>query len=146
MVATVPELLACPVRVIMMADPAVVHPTQRLSVVRHAMLASGGHHVPVVEDGRFVGLITPADLLRVGPTDAYARSPAALDDALDHVPVRTAMQEDVLTIAPTATVREASERLSHGGFHSLPVVDAAGRLVGIVTTADLLRALLAAAG
>ncbi|HWB78557.1 MAG TPA: CBS domain-containing protein, partial [Nannocystaceae bacterium] len=131
--------------VIMMSDPATVHPTQRLSVARHAMLASGGHHVPVVEDGRFIGLITPTDLLRVLPPDAYARTPAALDDALDHVPVRTTMQEDVLTIPPTATVRDASERLAHGGFHSLPVVDAEGRLAGIVTTADILRALLAAA-
>lgn len=144
MAELVRDLLARSVRGVLTSDPATVHPSQRLSVVRHAMIASGGHHVPVVDDGRFVGLVAPSDLLRVLPPDAYAKDPDALDRTLDRVDLRKTMQEDVLTIPPEATVRDACEKLARGGFHCLPVVDGHGKLVGVVTTSDLIRALLEA--
>jgi len=43
-----------------------------------------------------------------------------------------------------ATVRDACQELARGGFHCLPVVDAHGALLGLVTTSDLIRALLEA--
>lgn len=46
------------------------------------------------------------------------------------------------TIRETATVRDAAQALAHGEYHSLPVVDGDGRLVGIVTSTDLIRYLL----
>jgi CBS domain-containing protein len=133
-----------PVSELMTVDPASVHPTQRLSVARHGMMASGGHHVPVVEDDRFIGLLTPSDLLQVAPSDAWAMDPDVLDRALDRISVRHAMQEDVVTIAPDATVREACQIFARGGFHCLPVVDERGTLRGLLTTTDILRALLPA--
>ena len=39
------EFLSQPVHTVMTRDPACVHPTQHLSVVRHAMMAAHGHHV-----------------------------------------------------------------------------------------------------
>lgn len=146
MAVSLAEFLAQPVGAVMTRDPATVHPTQRLSVVRHGMLASGGHHVPVVEEGRFIGMITPADLLRVMPPDGFARDPDALDRALDRVSVRQAMQEDVVTLPARASVRDAAAALGRGGFHGLPVIDDHASLVGVVTTSDLMRALLAAGG
>lgn len=140
--ATLVEFLAQPIDAVMTRDPATVHPTQRLSVVRHGMLASGGHHVPVVEEGRFIGMITAADLLRVMPPDGFARDPDALDRALDRVSVRHAMQEDIVSLPARASVRDAAAAFARGGFHGLPVVDDHGTLVGIVTTSDLVRALL----
>jgi acetoin utilization protein AcuB len=131
-----------PVSALMTVDPASVHPTQRLSVARHGMMASGGHHVPVVEDERFIGLLTPSDLLQVAPSDAWAMDPDVLDRALDRVGIRHAMQEDVVTIAAHATVRDACRLFARGGFHCLPVVDEHGALVGLLTTTDIVRALL----
>lgn len=139
---SIAEVFDRPVWAIMTADPAAVHPTQRLSVVRQAMLASGGHHVPVVEDGRFIGLIAPADLLRVLPANAYSKDAEAIDRALDHVPIREAMQEDVVTIGIDASVRDACELLARGGFHCLPVIDQKGEIAGILTTSDIIRALV----
>ena len=127
----------------MTPDPAVVDPSQHLSEARHRMIASGGHHIPVVENRRFVGLLSPSDLLRVTPRDAYAMDPDAFDDALAELSVRHAMQEDVLTIGPDVTVRAACGHFAKGGFHCLPVVDAAGVLLGVLTTTDIIRALAA---
>jgi len=52
---------------------------------------------------------------------------------------REIMTKSVLTVLPTATVGKASEMLTYRGFSALPVVDAQGSLVGIVTEADLIR-------
>ncbi len=140
------DLLERSVADLMTSDPASVHPTQRLSVARHGMLASGGHHVPVVEDGRFIGLLTPSDLLQVAPSNAYAMDPDVLDRTLDRVTVRHAMQEDVLTIRADATIGDACRLFARGGFHCLPVVDDEGALCGLLTTTDIVRALLGPAG
>jgi CBS domain-containing protein len=49
------------------------------------------------------------------------------------------MTRDVKTIAPDATLREAAELLAFTGVSGAPVVDASGRMVGIVTESDLMN-------
>jgi CBS domain-containing protein len=48
----------------------------------------------------------------------------------------------VVTIKREATIREAADKLADGARHSLPVVDEEGRLLGIVTSTDLIEHLL----
>lgn len=132
-----------PVSHIMSTDLATVHLGNKLSEV-HALLRQRKiHHVPVVSGTRFIGLLTASDLLRFSWGDPYSHDPREVDVLLDTQSIRDAMQEDVRTILPTATVREAAQALVDGSFHSLPVVDARGDLVGMVTTTDLIRYLLA---
>jgi len=132
-----------PVSHIMSTDLATVHLGNKLSEV-HALLRQRKiHHVPVVSGTRFIGLLTASDLLRFSWGDPYSHDPREVDVLLDTQSIRDAMQEDVRTILPTATVREAAQVLVDGSFHSLPVVDARGDLVGMVTTTDLIRYLLA---
>lgn len=54
---------------------------------------------------------------------------------------RDVMQRDVQTVSPEATVREVAEKLAQAAYTGLPVVDEQGKLVGIVTEADLLMQL-----
>jgi len=53
------------------------------------------------------------------------------------------MSTEVVTIKNSGTIRQASELLSKGGFHSLPVVDDEQNIVGMVTSTDLIRYLSA---
>jgi CBS domain-containing protein len=115
------------------------HEGMKLSEVHHLLQEHRIHHVPVVSGKKFVGMITANDLLRLSYGDPYKQDPRTTDALLDTQSIREAMQEDIKTIAPGATVREAAEILSTGGFHGLPVVDEHGELVGLVTTVDLLR-------
>jgi CBS domain-containing protein len=49
------------------------------------------------------------------------------------------MTAPAVTMSPTATITEAARRMHTAGVKRLPVVDEAGRLVGVVSRADLLK-------
>jgi arabinose-5-phosphate isomerase len=90
--------------------------------------------VPVVDaDGRVIGVLTAGDLMRFADTRP---------DFLRH-PVRDAMNQRPRTTGPEEMATEALARMERDGIMALPVVGAAGRLVGIVHLHDLLRAGLA---
>lgn len=127
---------------IMTKDLATVSVSNRLSEVRALVRQRKVHHIPVVEGRKFIGLLTANDLLRVSWGDPYSHDSRGIDVLLDTQEIREVMQEDVKTILPGARVREAAQALAVGGFHSLPVVDEHGDLVGIVTSTDLIRYLL----
>src|SRR5690606_27892410 len=61
-------------------------------------------------------------------------------DVLESVPIEDVMARDVETVPPTMTLVELSETFSHNRYHGFPVVDANGELWGMVTIADLERA------
>jgi CBS domain-containing protein len=57
-----------------------------------------------------------------------------------NIPVREIMTENVVTLSPDAPLLEAHRLMHDGCFRHLPVVDAEGRLVGILTRGDLREA------
>jgi CBS domain-containing membrane protein len=121
--------LARPVSEIMTASPVHVAPTDPVSAV-WAVFLEGHHHVPVLDDGRLVGLVTPVDV-------AFALQGA---EAMSTTRVGDVMTSELVTLRPDHSLRDAARRFATGGFHALPVVDGA-TLVGLVTTTDLMRLL-----
>ncbi|MFL5346873.1 MAG: CBS domain-containing protein [Hyalangium sp.] len=89
-------------------------------------------HVPVVHGRKLVGLVSHRDLIR-----ALARQPAG-QGALP-VSVKDVMTREVETVEPSASVRQAIEKLLDRRFGCLPVVDEQGELVGIITESDFMR-------
>ena len=85
------------------------------------MAEQGFSHLPVVDEGRLVGLVSDRDLLR-----SQASS------------VGKMMVGRVLTTGPGADLKEVAEALVNCRFHSLVVVDGELAPVGIVTSTDLL--------
>lgn len=131
-----------PVSHIMSTSLVTVHLKNKLSEAHALLFKHKIHHVPVVSGSHFIGLLTASDLLRVSWGDPYSHDPREIDVLLDTQEIRAVMQEDVKTILPTTTIREAAQVLADGSFHCLPVVDVDGDLVGLVTTTDLIRYLL----
>jgi CBS domain-containing protein len=58
------------------------------------------------------------------------------------VTVNQIMETKVIVVNKNATLRDAAEKLSVGGFHALPVVDRKRHLVGMVTSSDLIGVLV----
>lgn len=131
-----------PVSKIMTRDLETVHVGQKLSEVRRMLANNPYHHVPVVSGEKLVGLISSTDIVRLSLA-IYGADQRAVDAMLDsqHT-IEGVMSKTLTTIGVKDTVREAAELLAEGTFHSLPVVDE-GKLVGLVTSTDVIRYLLA---
>lgn len=115
--------------------PATVGPDDRLIDVRKLFATKGVHHVPVLADGKLVGMLSASDFLKL---HLLARETASLADTQ----VRDIMRANPIVIQSDASLRDAAEKLRPGKFHALPVVNADGSIVGIVTTTDLIEMLL----
>ncbi len=111
------------------------------AVEAYAIMASGGiRHLPVVSRDRLVGIVSDRDLYRFAPLADGFGGTRALRRLYD-TPVRQVMTAGpCLTVDPLATLSEAADLLVRHKISSLPVLDD-GRLLGIVTSHDLLRAL-----
>ena len=95
-----------------------------VAMARERLRAEEIDHLVVVDGKRVIGVVAGRDILR----------------ASDDKPLSTVMSRNVVTIRPEATLRHAAGVMRGGAVGCLPVIDD-GRLVGIVTTSDLLTAL-----
>jgi CBS domain-containing protein len=110
--------------------------------------------VPVVDEGgRLVGIVSEADLLKAESTEPPRRnvflewflSPrrlAVIERRAEDLRAEDVMTRDVVTVSPETPVTEAARILLEAGVKRLPVTGEEGRVVGIVSRADLLRPFL----
>lgn len=120
---------------VMTPDPATVSPQSSAAEARRLLESNVIHHLPVVEGERLVGIISSSDFLKL----------YLLDDKLAifaRATVDQIMETNVAVLKKNSTLREAIEKLSMGNFHALPVVDRKRRLLGIVTSSDLMTELM----
>ena len=124
---------------VMTSDPATVSPQSSAAEARRLLESNVIHHLPVVEGNRLVGIVSSSDLLKLH----------LLDDKMaifTRATVDQIMETNVTVLGKNSTLREAVEKLSMGNFHALPVVDKKRRLLGIVTSTDLLNELIVRLG
>lgn len=117
-----------------------------LSIRPHTELASafckmkidGIRHLPVIDDGNLVGLVSDRDLrsANVAESDDW-RDFYDIDDDRQ---VQQVMTRNVVTVEPSDPLEKALEILKERGFGALPVVDD-GVVVGMLSSQDLLGAL-----
>ena len=130
-----------PLTTIMAVDPVTITPDQTISDVRYLLASERIHHLPVVQGGRLVGMISSTDVMKVSfsldEDDSASRK--VLDET---VSLDDLMATDLVTVSVKGTIRDAASALSAGGFHAVPVVDEGRCLVGIVTSTDVIQYLL----
>lgn len=132
-----------PLQKVMTSQPVTVHHGDPVSKVRQLFHEHKFHHLPVVNGDQLIGMISWTDLMRVTFDEkTFAQDSRAVDATLDHLyRIEDLMEANPQTISVNSSVRDACEALSTADFHALPVVDGR-KLVGIVTTKDLIRFLL----
>ncbi len=116
-----------------------IDPEAPLALARDLFQRHRFHHILVTEGTRLVGLMSDRDLLKGLSPFLDTMAERALDADTLKRKVHTLMQRKVITTPPDATIAAASARIVKHGISSLPVIDAKGALVGIVTWKDILR-------
>jgi acetoin utilization protein AcuB len=110
-------------------------------------------HIPTLEEGRLVGIVSDRDLRDASP---------ALGDperarTLQEIPVADVMSREVITVDPQDSIENAAQQMYELKIESLPVVSegavagagstvAEEEVLGIVTSSDVMRALVTLAG
>jgi CBS domain-containing protein len=132
---------------VMNGEVATVGPRTPLKDVARLLVERRISGVPVLDDdGTVLGVVSEADILvkeRGRIESSLFHRVLELDNASEKYDARdaaAAMTTPAVTIRPTRSVSEAASLMLERSVNRLPVVDPHGRLVGIVTRADLVRA------
>ena len=102
--------------------------------------------LPVIKKGKLVGIVTDRDLKRASASDVNTLEIHELLYLLSKIKVERIMTKDPITVPPDFTVEETAEVLLENKISGVPVVDDQGRVVGIITQADLFKALISLTG
>lgn len=128
-----------PITKLMSKNIESVQQGQALSDIYKLMCNTGIHHVPVLDGKKLVGLVSFTDIMKLSMAIDTTNS-HTIDALIDqHSSIVDIMTTTLTTIGDGQTVRDAAEILSGGDFHSLPVVDNNGNIVGMLTSTDLIR-------
>lgn len=115
----------------MTRELVLVKESDDLALAESILRLGGIRHLPVVRDGKLVGLVTQRDLLRSG---AFGRNPAARATLAQDV-----MTRDVTTVSPDASLAHAAHLMLRHKYGCLPVCAPDGQLLGIITESDFVR-------
>jgi CBS domain-containing protein len=128
------------VRQLMTTDVVTIARNDELSIADDIMNMKRLRHLPVVENGRLVGILTQRDLFHAAMSTALNFGQKAQKEFLKTVVVKEVMTDEVLTIEPGADIKEAARLMVERKIGCLPVVEN-GKLVGLISETDLLKAI-----
>ncbi|MCP1728422.1 CBS domain-containing protein [Natronospira proteinivora] len=114
---------------ILARPPISAHGEESIRTAAERMASAGVSSLPVLDDERLEGILTDRDLRN--RVVATGLSPSQ--------PIHTVMSRDPSTIGHRQSVFDALNLMSRDNIHHLPVLDEQGRLVGLVTSSDLMR-------
>ena len=99
-------------------------------------------HAPVVSDDKLVGMVSLTDLQRISFVDTFGEGEGMIDTAIySMLGIEQVMVSKPTTVDVNQTIKEVAKLLSEREFHALPVLEK-DKLVGIVTTTDLIKYLI----
>jgi acetoin utilization protein AcuB len=102
--------------------------------------------LPVTRKDKLVGIVTDRDLKRASASDASTLEVHELFYLLSKIKVKDIMTKDPITVPFDYTIEETAQVLLENRISGVPVVDHEGKITGIITEADLFRALMSLTG
>lgn len=131
-----------PVSSIMTDKVLTISPEDKVKLAKETFEVHGIHHLPVLEEEQLVGILSNSDMLHfLRYLDKDSQEPYLNDLRLKNYKVGEIMQTNLLTVNEQDSIRSVLEVFSQNVVHALPVMKGA-ELIGIVTTQDIVKALL----
>ena len=123
----------------MTGNPITITSTSTIADASELMRTNKFRRLPVVDNGKLVGLVTDRDLREVAPSPATTLSIFELNYLLAKMQIKDIMQKKVITIQSDATVEEAALLLYNHRIGGLVVVDGQGTVSGVITETDIFK-------
>lgn len=134
------------VRQWMMPNPVTVGPDDSLLTCRNRLKEKRIRRLPVVEDGRVVGIVSDRDVRSASASSATTLEVHELQYLLSELKVRDFMTANPITITPDRPVVEAAMIMLDSKIGGLPVTEEDGTLVGVLTDNDIFKLLVEITG
>ena len=126
------------VRELMTVKVATLGSDDTLDIADGVMSMGRIRHLPVLEAGQVVGVVSQRDLFRTALGAALAFGISRPQELTRSLEIRDVMSQPVVTVEPNALVQEAARTMAERKIGCLPVVEG-GKLVGILTENDMMR-------
>lgn len=126
----------------MTKDPITISEDTSMIKAIHIMKDRRFRRLPVVALGRLVGMVTDRDLKEAAPSKATTLDVHELYYLLAELQVKEIMSHNPLSVSQDDTVEHAAQIMLDHTISGLPVVDASGKVVGIITQSDVFRAFM----
>lgn len=110
------------------------------------MKENGVRMLPVMKKGELTGVVTDRDLKRASASNATTLEIHELLYLLTKIKIKSIMTQKPITLHPGLTVEESAEILLENKISGAPVVDYRGKLVGVITQADIYKLLISLTG
>jgi acetoin utilization protein AcuB len=127
----------------MTRNPITIDENASIIEAIHLMKEKDIRRLPVTKDGRFTGLITDRMIKEYTPSKATSLDTWEIHYILSKTPVKEAMNPKPFTVTPDTELTAAAQLIHDNKLYGLCVVDAGSNLVGIMTTTNILEALIA---
>ena len=125
-------------REIMMGSPVTLKPEDTLDLANDIISLGRIRHIPVVEDGTLVGLLSERDLIGAAATEIFGLKNKRKSALLKTVLIKDVMKKRVISVKPDTPIKDAAHLMADKKIGCVPVVES-GTLVGLLTTTDILR-------
>jgi CBS domain-containing membrane protein len=126
------------VREIMTGSPVTLKPEDTLDLANDVISLGRIRHIPVVEEGRLVGLLSERDLIGAAATTIFGLKQKRKSALLKTVLIKDVMKKRVISVKPDTPIKDAAHLMADKKIGCVPVVES-GTLVGLLTTTDILR-------
>lgn len=131
-----------PISAIMTKNVITLNTSDTLETAERLFKQNHIRHIPVVSGKSIKGMLSLTDLLRISFADAVDETEDYVDTIVYNMfTIEQVMAKNLISVTSKTTIKEVAEILAKKEFHAIPVVDN-NKLVGIVTTTDLINYLL----
>lgn len=124
----------------MTPNPIYGSPEMAVTEAQEMMAENKIRHLPILENGQMVGLITQSSLRSALPSDISSFSRFEISYTLSKVKAGSIMIKDVITIEPDTPIEDAAQIMADRKLGAMPVLED-GKLVGIISGEDLFIAM-----
>lgn len=131
------------IRDLMARNPRTAPASASIVDVFELMVEGGFRHVPIVEGGRAIGIVSDRDVLKNMPPPSTNPAQLGQHAAFATRPAREIMSRDPICLSEDEPLETAVELMIVNQVSSVLALDGAGALTGVVTLVDVARAALA---